>query len=76
MACWWSSRIRRVGIQPEDLERMFNAFYTTKPNGTWGWGLSICRSIIRVHGGRVWAAPNGGPGMTFQFVIPAFDRAA
>ena len=59
-----------VGIEPENLKRLFSAFYTTKPDGL-GMGLSICRSIIEAHGGRVWASANAGQGMTFQFVISA-----
>jgi signal transduction histidine kinase len=59
-----------VGIKPENADRLFTAFHTTKPDGL-GMGLSICRSIIEAHGGNVWASPNAGPGMTFQFMIPA-----
>jgi C4-dicarboxylate-specific signal transduction histidine kinase len=57
-----------IGVAPESLDRLFSAFYTTKPDGL-GIGLSICRSIIQAHGGRVWASRNIGPGMTFQFTI-------
>jgi len=59
-----------VGIEPENLNRLFSAFYTTKPNGM-GMGLSICRSIVEAHAGRVWASRNAGPGMTFAFTISA-----
>jgi signal transduction histidine kinase len=59
-----------VGVEPEKVDRLFSAFYTTKPDGL-GMGLSICRSIIETHGGRVWASCNTGPGMTFQFTISA-----
>jgi len=59
-----------VGIEPENLNRLFSAFYTTKPNGL-GMGLSICRSIIEAHGGRVWASRNSDRGMIFQFTISA-----
>ena len=63
-----------VGIEPGDADRLFSAFYTTKPDGL-GMGLSICRSIIDAHGGRVWASRNTGPGMTFQFTISAWARS-
>jgi PAS domain S-box-containing protein len=59
-----------VGIEPENLDRLFGAFYTTKPDGM-GMGLSISRSIVEAHGGRVWATRNPGPGMTFQFTLSA-----
>jgi PAS domain S-box-containing protein len=62
-----------VGIKPENADRLFSAFYTTKPYGL-GMGLSICRSIIEAHGGRVWACPRVGPGMTFQFTISAYGQ--
>ena len=61
-----------IGMEPESLDRLFRAFYTTKPDGM-GMGLSICRSIIEAHGGRVWASPNTGPGMTFQFTISGYE---
>jgi PAS domain S-box-containing protein len=60
-----------VGIEPEMACRLFNAFYTNKPNGL-GMGLSICRTIIEAHGGRVWAANNDGPGATIQFMVPQY----
>jgi len=59
-----------VGIAPDNLKQIFDAFYTTKPQGM-GMGLAIARSIIERHGGRLWANPNAGPGMTFQFALPA-----
>ena len=62
-----------VGIKPENADRLFSAFYTTKPDGL-GIGLSICRSIIEAHGGRVWASPRVGPSMTFQFTISAYGQ--
>ena len=62
-----------VGLEPENADQLFRAFYTTKPDGL-GMGLSICRSIIEAHGGRVWASPNAGPGMTFQFTISAYGQ--
>jgi len=64
-----------AGINPENAARLFSAFYTTKPNGL-GMGLSICRSIIEAHGGKVWASPNVGPGTTFQFTISASGQGA
>jgi PAS domain S-box-containing protein len=57
-----------VGVACEDLDRLFGAFYTTKSDGM-GMGLSISRSIIEAHGGRIWATRNDGPGMTFQFTV-------
>jgi C4-dicarboxylate-specific signal transduction histidine kinase len=60
-----------VGINPENIERLFNAFYTTKPSGL-GIGLSISRSIIAAHGGRLWVSPNADHGATFQFTVPVF----
>jgi signal transduction histidine kinase len=59
-----------TGIEPENVDRVFNAFFTTKPDGM-GMGLSICRSIIERHGGRIWATRNSGTGSTFQFTLPA-----
>jgi two-component system, LuxR family, sensor kinase FixL len=64
-----------VGIEPEVIENLFNAFFTTKPNGM-GMGLSISRSIIEAHGGRIWATRNPGAGATFQFTLPSFREAA
>lgn len=58
-----------VGLAPENRERVFDAFYTTKSHGL-GMGLSISRSIIEGHGGRLWAAANPLHGATFQFVLP------
>ena len=57
-----------VGIDGQNLEKIFNAFYTTKSQGL-GMGLAISRSIVEDHGGRLWAAPNDGPGATFQFTL-------
>jgi len=56
------------GIDPEVVPRLFEAFYTTKRSGL-GMGLSISRSIVEQHGGRLWAVPNDGPGTTFQFTV-------
>jgi C4-dicarboxylate-specific signal transduction histidine kinase len=58
-----------VGFAPQAMERLFEAFYTTKKDGM-GMGLSLSRSIIESHHGRLWAAPNEGPGATFSFSIP------
>jgi two-component system, LuxR family, sensor kinase FixL len=59
-----------IGIDPQSRERIFDAFFTTKPKGM-GMGLSISRSIIGAHGGQLWATSNAGPGATFQFTLPA-----
>jgi signal transduction histidine kinase len=58
-----------VGLDPGGREHIFDAFYTTKPNGM-GMGLSISRSIVENHGGKLWAEPNDGPGTTFRVTIP------
>jgi signal transduction histidine kinase len=58
-----------IGIDSETAERLFSAFFTTKPSGM-GMGLSISRSIIRAHGGRLWASPNTDHGAAFQFTVP------
>jgi C4-dicarboxylate-specific signal transduction histidine kinase len=58
-----------VGFEPQGVERLFDAFYTTKSGGM-GIGLSVSRSIIENHGGRLWAEANDGPGATFSFSIP------
>jgi signal transduction histidine kinase len=61
------------GIDPEHLERVFEAFYTTKSNGV-GMGLSICQSIIEAHGGRLWADANEPRGAVFQFTLPGVEK--
>ena len=58
-----------VGVEPQAVDKLFEAFYTTKSGGM-GIGLSVSRSIIERHHGRLWAAPNDGPGATFSFSIP------
>ena len=63
-----------VGFDPQAADRLFQAFYTTKDDGM-GIGLSVSRSIIESHQGRLWAAPNDGPGATFSFSIPRASGA-
>jgi signal transduction histidine kinase len=58
-----------VGLPSETVEHIFDAFFTTKAQGT-GMGLTITRSIIEAHGGRLWASPNTGRGATFRFTLP------
>jgi signal transduction histidine kinase len=58
-----------VGFEPQDVEKLFEAFHTTKTGGM-GIGLHVSRSIIASHHGRLWAVPNDGPGATFSFSIP------
>jgi signal transduction histidine kinase len=58
-----------IGIDSETSEKLFSAFFTTKPSGM-GMGLSISRSIIRAHGGRLWVSPNADHGAAFQFTVP------
>jgi C4-dicarboxylate-specific signal transduction histidine kinase len=63
------------GINPEQLERVFEAFYTTKSSGV-GMGLSICRSIIDAHGGRLWADASEPRGAVFQFTLPGVEASS
>ena len=58
-----------VGLPAENADRIFDAFHTTKPQGT-GMGLAITRSIVESHGGRIWATANQGAGATFHFTLP------
>jgi C4-dicarboxylate-specific signal transduction histidine kinase len=58
-----------IGFSQDGMDQLFNAFYTTKSQGM-GMGLSVSRSIIESHNGRLWAVPNDGPGVTFSFSIP------
>jgi len=57
-----------IGIDSNNLEKIFDTFYTTKSQGM-GMGLAISRSIVENHGGKLWAVPNDGPGATFQFTL-------
>jgi signal transduction histidine kinase len=61
-----------VGLPQQQTDQIFNAFFTTKAQGT-GMGLSISRSIIESHGGRLWATSNSGRGATFNFTLPSTD---
>ena len=61
-----------VGFEPANAERLFQALYTTKPDGL-GMGLSISRSIVEAYGGRLWGTPNAPHGATFQFVLPGCE---
>ena len=63
------------GLPPESLRHLFDPFYTTKPDGM-GMGLSICRSIVEAHGGRLWATACEPHGSLFQFTIPAAQAEA
>jgi signal transduction histidine kinase len=58
-----------TGFDPQSMDKLFQAFYTTKSEGM-GIGLSVSRSIIEQHDGRLWATLNDGPGATFSFSIP------
>jgi signal transduction histidine kinase len=64
-----------MGLAAGDSDRMFAAFYTTKSGGM-GMGLSICRTIVEAHGGRIWASRNDGDGATFQFTLPQHIRSS
>jgi len=64
-----------TGIDPERMKHIFEPFHTTKSHGL-GLGLSISRSIIEAHGGRLWMSPNDGPGVTFQFTLPVQNGGA
>jgi PAS domain S-box-containing protein len=64
-----------IGVAEEDFSRLFEAFHTTKVKGL-GLGLSISKSIVDAHGGRLWANRNPGDGMTFQFILPPGRRAS
>ncbi len=65
-----SVRDSGVGIDESQVDRLFEPFYTTKSSGI-GMGLAINRTIIRAHGGQIWATSNDGPGATFQIRLPS-----
>jgi two-component system CheB/CheR fusion protein len=67
-----SIRDSGVGVVPAQIDKLYDAYYTTKPTGV-GMGLSISRSIIQAHGGRICAISNDGPGLTVQFSLPVGD---
>ena len=62
------------GLSPANLARIFEAFYTTKASGL-GIGLSICRSIVEAHGGRLWATPNEPQGAVFCMMLPIEEKS-
>jgi PAS domain S-box-containing protein len=62
-----------IGIDPQKLDKIFDSFYTTKPSGM-GMGLSISRSILQAHGGRLWATAKDGPGTMFHFTLPKYQE--
>jgi signal transduction histidine kinase len=64
-----------VGISAENADRLFNPFFTTKSSGL-GMGLSICRSIVEAHGGRLWTTANLPHGATFHFALPVNTETA
>jgi signal transduction histidine kinase len=63
-----------VGLESASLNQLFDAFFTTKPDGM-GMGLAISRSIIEAHGGRLWATANSPQGAIFQFTLPTNDKS-
>jgi signal transduction histidine kinase len=62
-----------VGLDPNTMPKIFEPFYTTKPTGM-GMGLSISRSILQAHGGRLWATAKDGPGTIFYFTLPKYHE--
>ena len=64
-----------VGLPPQQADKIFEAFFTTKPHGI-GLGLRISRTIIESHGGRLWATPNSPSGASFYFALPTIPAAA
>ena len=63
-----------TGIDPEKMDRLFDSFFTTKPDGM-GMGLSICRSIVEAHHGRLWASAGAPYGSVFRFELPVKQEA-
>jgi signal transduction histidine kinase len=64
-----------TGIDPNDIDRIFDSFFTTKPQGM-GMGLSICRSIVESHGGRLWVSSDSDRGCVFSLKLPAYRSGA
>jgi signal transduction histidine kinase len=64
-----------TGLDPAKVDSIFDPFFTTKPEGM-GMGLSICRSIVEAHDGRLWASPNSPQGSIFQFTVPAAAKVS
>jgi signal transduction histidine kinase len=64
-----------IGLDPQMVDRIFDPFFTTKPEGM-GMGLSISRTILEAHGGRLWATPHDGPGATVQLTLPTHGERA
>ena len=62
-----------TGLDPNAMDKIFDPFYTTKPGGM-GMGLSISRSILQNHGGRLWATAKDGPGTIFHFTLPKYHE--
>ena len=72
---WYQAAFGQEGLDPEELDRLFQSFYTTKPDGI-GMGLAISRSIAEAHGGQLSAAPNQPHGAVFRFTLPAEEKSS